>query len=794
MSEQPLLGLTAEEVEERHRRGQSNRPSRSDRLQYAQIVSRNVFTLFNAIVVPAAIVLGILDDLRGAIAVSGMATVNTVIGLFQETVTKRRLEKLVILAEPKVRALRDGRVQEVPSSEVVLGDHLLLAAGEMVVADGPVLEAKFLEMDEALLTGESDPIRRHEGDNLLSGSFCVSGEGTYRVDSVGDETYASRIASQARNYRYVASPLTRVINRLIGWLSFTAIGLSVLSVGLYFLHDLSKTESVQMVAATITSMVPQGMVLMATIAFTLSAVRMTGRGALVQRLSAVESMASVDVLCLDKTGTITTNRLRLDRVHVPAGGLPETEVRRRLSLFASASVDRRDRGLRAIREALGKVSAELLDQIPFQARNRYSAVRVLDGGSERVLVLGAYEALRGQLETPDDGNLQSAWTELLPTGLRLLLFAEALQCGPLTGTLEGVRLHPLALVSLSDEIRPGVEKVLENLAGQGIALKILSGDNPETVRATVGRLWPQLDQAPVLSGEELDAAADPAELIRTRSVFGRVSPDQKALILRTLQEAGHHVAMIGDGVNDVLSIKRADLGIALGEGSQASKAVASLVLANNDFALLPEALGEGRVIVRNLRRSCKLFLVKNVYSLIMIVTLFPGLLGLHYPYLPQQVTLLNSLSIGLPALAIALSRGRCSGNSRTPFLHDVGWFALRTGALFGVAGLLLLWLSVHAWGESLETQRTLLLSALILLGITAMIRALTDGESRPRVADVKFYLLAAVCVSLYLAVMYWPPSSDFFRLTPLSPWQWGRTLVVVVPMYALSLLTDRIRR
>jgi cation-transporting P-type ATPase E len=310
-------------------------------------------------------------------------------------------------------------------------------------------------MDEALLTGESDPVRRHEGDNLLSGSFCVSGEGTYRVDSVGDEIYASWIASQARNYRYVASPLTRVINRLIGWLSFTAIGLSVMSVGLYFLHDLSKTESVQMVAATITSMVPQGMVLTATVAFILGAVRMTGRGALVQRLSAVESMASVDVLCMDKTGTLTTNRLRLDLVHVPAGGLRETEVRRRLSLFASASVDRRGRGLWAIREALGEVVAELLDQIPFQARNRYSAVRVRDGGSERVLVLGAYEALRGQLEGPDDGNLQFAWTELLPTGLRLLLLAETRQGGPLAGTLEGVRLRPLALVGLSDKIRPG---------------------------------------------------------------------------------------------------------------------------------------------------------------------------------------------------------------------------------------------------------------------------------------------------------------------------------------------------
>jgi cation-transporting P-type ATPase E len=222
-----------------------------------------------------------------------------------------------------------------------------------------------------------------------------------------------------------------------------------------------------------------------------------------------------------------------------------------------------------------------------------------------------------------------------------LLFAEARESGPLAGTLAGVRLRPLALVGLGDEIRPGVEEVLGNLSGQGIALKILSGDNPETVRATVGRLWPPLGRGPVLSGEELDSAADPAELIRTRSVFGRVSPAQKALILRTLQEAGHHVAMIGDGVNDVLSIKRADLGIALGEGSPASKAIAGLVLANNDFTLLPEALEEGRVIVRNLRRSCKLFLVKHVYSVILIATLFPGLLGLRYPYLPQQVTLLN---------------------------------------------------------------------------------------------------------------------------------------------------------
>lgn len=217
------------------------------------------------------------------------------------------------------------------------------------------------------------------------------------------------------------------------------------------------------------------------------------------------------------------------------------------------------------------------------------------------------------------------------------------------------------------------------------------------------------------------------------------------------------------------------------------------MLANNDFTLLPEILKESRLIVSNIRCSCKLFLVKNVYSLLMIVFLFPGLLGLHYPFLPQQVTLLDVLSIGLPAFAVALNRRPSFGSSKNSFLNEVGWFALRTGALFAIAGLIILWLSVHPWKENLETQRTLLLSALIWLGLTGMIRASTDGESRPRVAKATYYLLALVCVSLYLGIMHWPPSADFFQLTVLSLWQWMRAIGVVIVAYAISKATDRIR-
>src|SRR3984957_10075591 len=282
MPDRGFTGLTTAEVADRIRRGEVNRPPRSNLLEYARIVRRNLFTLFNAMVVPAAIALFILDEYQGAIAVSAMAIINSAIGLAQEIRAKRHLDKLALLVEAKARVIRDGEAREIPSGEVVRGDIVLLAAGQTVIADGPVLEARFLEVDEALLTGESDPVRRKEGDNLLSGSFCVAGEGSYRADRVGAAAFANATTAQARRYHFVTSPLARVINTIIEVLSFTAIGLCLIYVVLYHVRDLNINELVKMIAATITSMVPQGLVLTATISFTLGAVRMSSCGAMVQ--------------------------------------------------------------------------------------------------------------------------------------------------------------------------------------------------------------------------------------------------------------------------------------------------------------------------------------------------------------------------------------------------------------------------------------------------------------------------------------------------------------------------------
>lgn len=337
--------------------------------------------------------------------------------------------------------------------------------------------------------------------------------------------------------------------------------------------------------------------------------------------------------------------------------------------------------------------------------------------------------------------------------------------------------------------------MLTALAAQGIEFKVLSGDNPETVRATVSGLDLPLAREPAVTAAEMEAAADLGALVESHSVFGRVAPEQKVEIVHALQKNGRHVAMIGDGVNDVLPIKTADLGIAMGEGSQASKTVAGLVLENNDFALLPETLEEGRTIVRNLRRSAKLFLVKNVYSFILILVYALGVGGLPFPYLPQQVTLLNWLVIGIPAFVIALSRERSTGATRPRFLREVGWFAVRTGMVFAAAAIVVPVVAGRYWpSEDVETtQGTMLLSVLIALGVTALLRALTDGEEQPLAGDGRFRLLAGLVVPAYLLAMYWPPSTRFFELEPLKVSQWGAVLAVTAVAFLVSLLSDRCR-
>jgi cation-transporting ATPase E len=786
-------GLTAAEVAERVARGQVNRRPSSAWAEYGAIVARNTLTLFNALVAPAAVALFLLGDYRGAWAVSALGVINTAIGLTQEIRAKRHLDKLAVLGETKARALRDGREQVIPAGDVVLDEHVLIADGEAVVADGTVLTASFLEVDEALLTGESDPVPRRPGDRLLSGSFCVAGSGSYRADRVGGESFASKTEAEARQYRATRSPTEKTLDRLVAALTALAVFLCACYVVLYFVRPFPVADLVRMAAATITSMVPQGLVLMATVAFVLGAVRLSYRGAVVQRLSAVESMASVDVLCLDKTGTLTTGRLNLDRVEAILAD--EDGARTRLRLFAWATIDERNKSVQALRAALGPIPDdmrfELVDQVPFKAQNRYSAVRTRVGNQDSVLAMGAVEALTPFMSPEDAAQLEARWRELLPTGLRLLALAQGDPAGgpdSFGGSLRGFTLRPVALIGLADELRPDAGGVLEELAAEGVRVKVISGDHPATVRAAVAHLKLPLASEPAVTGDELEAAPDREQLILRTGVFARIAPKQKQQIVDTLRRHGHHVAMIGDGVNDVLPIKHADLGIAMGAGTSAAKTVSAMVLETDAFALLPAALAEGRTIVNNLRRAAKLFLLKNAYSLFLIVMAL-GVLGLAFPYLPQQVTLLNQLTIGVPALLIMVSRAAPRAGARPQFLREVGRFVLAAGAITGTAGLCVFrWSGWH--GDDLETQRTLLLTTLVLIGLGNSL-VIAEGERR-------MVIWAVLGVPLYLAVMYFGPTAYFFALEPLNGSRWavaaGVAAVALVSCGLVALGFGRPRR
>lgn len=801
-----LQGLTGAEVAQRVASGLVNHVTRGRGAEYGQIVARNLFTLFNLLVLSASVALVLLDEYRGAIAVSGLAILNSTIGLAQEFRAKRHLDRLAILTEPKARVMRDGGVQQIPAGDVVRDDHLLLSPGESVHADGVVLTASHLEIDEALLTGESDSVPAQPGRHLLSGTFCVAGEGVYRAEKVGDDAWAHRTGLEAKRYHFRASPLQDTINRLIEILTVAAIGLCLLYVVLYFVRGFSTTDLVQMAAATITSMIPQGLVLMTTLAFASAAVRMSNRGAVVQNSNAVESMAAVNVLCLDKTGTLTTNRLRLDQVRVVDPEIVEEDARRLLGLFAWASLDEHSKTIQALRAGLGGVSAgdeaEVLDRLPFKAQNRYSAVRLgpkgRGGADGSVLVLGGCEALQPFLPPDVGASWGAAWRDLQPTGLRVLMFARASvpegeDAQAFEGRLPELELSPVALIGLSDELRPDAGAVLAELASQGIRYKVVSGDHPDTVRAVVRQLGILLSRDDVVTGEELAAAPDWEELVKTRTIFARVAPRQKVQIVEVLQGQGNRVAMIGDGINDILAIKRADLGIAMGEGAAATRAVAGLVLENNRFDLLPATLAEGRNILRNLRRVGKIVLLKNVYTLLLIVATL-GVFQLEFPYLPQQVTLLNKLTITIPMLFITLSRASAATTGHAGFLRRIGRFALSTGAVVGLAGLAVFLLSSRGFGDPVRTARTMLLSTLILLALGNLHRVLTGEGERLTLTDYHFLWWIPAAVLVYGGVMYWPAAADFFELTPLGLSRWGVVVGVAGPALLLCLALDAGRR
>ncbi|MGW0658217.1 cation-translocating P-type ATPase [Streptodolium elevatio] len=743
-------GLTSAQVAERVARGEVNDvPARSSR-SARDIVRANVFTRFNAIIGTLFVIIMVFgapqDGLFGLVIVA-----NTAIGIIQELRAKKTLDALAMVGEAKPRVRRDGRTTDVTPRELVLDDVCAIGAGEQIVVDGVVVEADGLELDESLLTGESDPVHKHPGDPVMSGSFVAAGNGAFRATKVGRDAYAARLAEEASRFTLTRSELRSgldVILKYVTWL-MVPVGILLLVSQLRSNKGDFSGAMTGMVAGVVT-MVPEGLMLLTSVAFAVGVVRLGRKQCLVQELPAIEGLARVDVVCLDKTGTLTEGGMDVGEVRTLAPDLPVKEA-----LGALGTSDPRpNASLQAIIDAHPAPEGDgwrVTGVEPFSSARKWSGATFAGEGS---WLLGAPDVLLPQ----GDPVLRDV-DELGAQGLRVLLLAKA--DGPL-GDRAAEHAAPAALVVLEQRLRPDAADTLRYFASQAVAAKVISGDNALSVGAVAGKLGLAGAEHPVDARTLPEDRAELAQELDDNTVFGRVTPQQKRAMVAALQSKEHTVAMTGDGVNDVLALKDADIGVAMGSGSAASRSVAQIVLLDNKFATLPAVVAEGRRVIGNIERVANLFLSKTVYALLL--SLLTGVASLPFPFLPRHLTLIGTLTIGTPAFFLAL--GPNTERARPGFVPRVLRFAVPAGVVAAGTTFLTYWLARLNHGSSLEQDRT---AATITLFMVAMwILAIV---ARPY-AWWKLVLIAAMGGG-YLLAMFVPFLSDFFALYPDDLPNWG---------------------
>ena len=640
----PKLGLTAAQAAQLMEQGMGNEAVESNAKTTGQIIRENTLTFFNLVFVVLAALLVLAGDFKDMMFL-GIAAVNSVIGIIQQLRSRATLEKLSLISEARVKVVRDGQLGTVPVHKLVREDIVELGAGDQIPADGPVMSGQ-VTVNEALITGEADPITKDPGDELLSGSFVVSGKCRARLDRVGRSSYAARLSLEAKADQGVGrSEMMKSLDKLIRFIGFALIPIgAALFYNELVVQGNEFDQAVPAVVAALIGMIPEGLYLLTSVALAVSVMRLAQRKTLVHELSAVETLAHVDVLCVDKTGTITQPEMSVQEiVPLDAERCPAGRVEEIFNAYYRA-VDADNDTARAMAARFGKSSLWQVEHtVPFTSANKWSAVVFRSYGA---YVVGAPEFIMKDRYA----DLQHMVAPYQEQGCRVLLLAKCASAPTMEGGIVG-GVEPLALAVIANPIREEAPKTFQYFAQQGVAVKVISGDNPSTVSAVAV-------QAGIAVGDKyVDAAAlkepaDYARAVREYNVFGRVTPDQKRKLVKALQKAGHTVAMTGDGVNDVLALKDADCGIAMASGAEAACQVAQVVLLDSNFASMPQVVEEGRRVINNIQRSAALYLVKNIMSLFLsLVTLFAGF---PYPFVPIQLTLISALTIGAPSFVLAL--------------------------------------------------------------------------------------------------------------------------------------------
>ena len=749
-------GLSEKDVVRLRSEGKSNDvPARASR-SVRDIVRGNVFTRINAILgVLLVIVLAtgsVIDGMFGLLIIA-----NSGIGIIQEIRAKRTLDKLAIVGQSKPVVRRDGTARAVAPDEVVLGDIIELGPGDQIVVDGEVVEGASLEIDESLLTGEADAVHKTVDAQVLSGSFVVAGSGAYRATKVGREAYAARLAEEASKFTLVHSELRSGIDKILKFITYLMVPAGALIIyNQLFSSGQSLGPALSGMVAALVPMVPEGLVLMTSIAFAVGIVRLGHRQCLVQELPAIEGLARVDVVCADKTGTLTENGMRLKELRVVSEG----EAGLLGSVLAALAHDdpRPNASVLAIAEAFDDDPGWTQSAVaPFSSAKKWSGLSYGEHGN---WLLGASDVL-----LDPESDIARAAEQVGSAGLRVLLLASS-DLPVDDNDAPGV-VTPRALVVLEQKVRADARETLEYFASQSVTVKVISGDNAVSVGAVAASLG--------LPGQPIDARELPeddedglADIVEKSTTFGRVRPDQKRRMVGALQGRGHTVAMTGDGVNDVLALKDADIGVAMGSGSPATRAVAQIVLLDNKFATLPYVVGEGRRVIGNIERVSNLFLTKTVYSVLLAFLIgASGVLSqlfdtepLPYPFLPRRVTIAAWFTIGIPAFILSLAPNH--ERARSGFVPRVMRLAVPSGIVIGVATFTS-YLIAYEGPNATETQVTQAsTTALITLIVIAVwVLALV---ARPYV----WWKIALIAGSVlgYLVLFTIPFCRTFFKLDP----------------------------
>lgn len=746
-------GLTAAQVQTRIAQGLVNADDGIKTKTEKQIILENTFTFFNILNFVLALFVLLVGSFKNLLFL-GVIFSNTIIGSFQGIRAKRTIDKLSLISAPKVTVLRDGALQTIAVSEIVLDDVMHLSNGQQICADAIVCDGE-VEVNESLITGESDPVVKRAGDELLSGSFIVSGSCYAQVEHIGSENYANRIANDAKYIKKAHSEILHSLDFIVKTLGFTLIpiGLLLFSKQFFILHDTLKDAVVSTVAAML-GMIPEGLILLTSVVFAVSVLRLSKYKTLVQDLYCTESLARVDVLCLDKTGTITEGTMQVDEL-IPLEGFTEQDMTEALTALINVLSDDNPTSNAVKARFTGETSWTATETVAFSSARKWSGASFVAHGT---YVMGAGEfILRDRFDT-----LREQTEAYAARGERVLLLART-DSAFLEGKALPDDLQPVGLIAISDKIRAEAPETLRYFAEQGVTLKVISGDNAVTVS--------NIAQKAGLAGAEnycdastLETEADAAAAIEQYTVFGRVTPQQKLQFVKALKENGHTVAMTGDGVNDVLALKEADCSIAMASGSDAARTVSNLVLLDSNFASMPQVVKEGRRSINNLQRSASLFLQKTIYSTVLSVLFI--FLSASYPFEPIQLTFISTLTIGIPSFILALEPNR--DRVRGSFLTNVLKKSFPS-ALTMVLGVLFLCLFQQPLGLSSEQVSTLSVIVAFTVGFMLMFKLCVPFNA------LRGVLFGAMLAAFFLGYIFF---MDIFSMVPLS----ASMLFVLVPL------------